>query len=134
MPLRPFKLLRTLAAIATLAAGAAYGAITLPAHNVDATNITVSGMSSGGIMAVQLGYAYSGTFKGVGVFAGVPYNCGGHNYNTSCIFNSSISSSQISQMQADIDSWSGNQIDPKSNVANQKVYTFVGTLDNLVGP
>ncbi|MCX2865839.1 hypothetical protein OOZ63_28875, partial [Paucibacter sp. PLA-PC-4] len=46
--------------------------VSLPALNVDTANITVSGLSSGAVMAVNLGWAYSATFRGVGVFAGTP--------------------------------------------------------------
>lgn len=52
------------------------GAATLPSYNADPKSVSVSGLSSGGFMAVQLGVAYSGTFQtGFGVFAGGPYDC-----------------------------------------------------------
>jgi poly(3-hydroxybutyrate) depolymerase len=124
-----------LAAASLLAFGvAAHAASALPQLNVDKTKISVSGLSSGAFMANQLGYAYSSTFMGVGVFAGGPYNCAGHNNYTACMYNASISSSQLSTMQADINNWSGTAIDPKGNVANQKIYMFVGTSDYTVGP
>jgi poly(3-hydroxybutyrate) depolymerase len=113
---------------------AAHAASALPALNVDKTKITVSGLSSGGFMANQLGYAYSSTFSGVGVFAGGPYNCASHNNYTACMYNATISSAQLSTMQTDINNWSGNQIDAKSNVAAQKVYLWVGSSDTTVGP
>lgn len=48
----------------------------LGAYNVDPRSVSVSGFSSGGFMTVQLGVAYSDTFKvGFGVFAGGPYDC-----------------------------------------------------------
>jgi len=48
----------------------------LPQLNIDKTQTTVSGISSGGYMAVQLHVAYSATFKkGAGVIAGGPFNC-----------------------------------------------------------
>lgn len=51
-------------------------AAALGAYNVDPSSVSVSGISSGGAMAVQLGVAYSGTFKtGFGVFAGIPFDC-----------------------------------------------------------
>jgi poly(3-hydroxybutyrate) depolymerase len=109
-------------------------ATTLPALNVDKTKTTVSGLSSGGFMANQLGYAFSSTFMGVGVFAGGPYMCAGHNNYTACMYNATISSSMLSTMQTDINNWSGNQIDAKANVANQKIFMFVGTSDFTVGP
>lgn len=127
------KLLRFIAGAAAFSCGAVHAA-SLPALNVDKTQITVSGLSSGGFMANQLGYAYSSTFMGVAVFAGGPYMCAGHNNYTACMYNATISSSMLSTMQADINNWSGNQIDAKSNVANQKVFMFVGTSDYTVGP
>lgn len=52
------------------------GAATLPSYNVDPKSVSVSGLSSGGYMAAQLGVAYSGTFQtGFGVFAGGPFDC-----------------------------------------------------------
>ena len=114
--------------------GLARAAAPLPALNIDKTQITVSGLSSGGFMANQLGYAYSSTFKGVGVFAGGPYMCAGHSNYTACMYNATISASALNTMQADLNNWSGTAIDAKSNVASQKIYLFVGTSDTTVGP
>ena len=51
-------------------------AATLPALVIDKTQTTVSGLSSGGFMAVQMHVAYSGTFaKGAGIVAGGPFYC-----------------------------------------------------------
>lgn len=51
-------------------------AAALGAYNVDPNSVSVSGLSSGGFVAVQLGVAYSNTFKtGFGVFAGGPFDC-----------------------------------------------------------
>ena len=123
-----------IAALLCIAASAAHAAVALPKLNIDTSQTTVSGLSSGGFMANQLGYAYSSTFKGVAVFAGGPYMCAGHSHYTACMYNATISASMLSTMQADIDNWSGTSIDPKSGVANQKVYLFVGTSDFTVGP
>lgn len=120
--------------LALASAGAAQAAPPLPALNIDKTKITVSGLSSGGFMANQLGYAHSSTFKGVGVFAGGPYMCAGHSNYTACMYNATIPASALSTMQADLNNWSGTAIDAKSNVAAQKVYLFVGTSDATVGP
>jgi poly(3-hydroxybutyrate) depolymerase len=128
------RLLRSLAAIAALTAGAAMAAVPLPRYNVDTSKATVSGLSAGAFMANQLGYAYSSYFKGVGMFAGGPFMCAGHNNYTACMYNASISAAQLSTLQADINNWSGTQIDAKANVAAQKVYMFVGTSDYTVGP
>src|SRR5262245_55228319 len=48
----------------------------LPQLSIDPAQVSVSGLSSGGFMAVQMHVAYSGTFtKGVGVVAGGPFFC-----------------------------------------------------------
>lgn len=126
--------LRGFAAAAAFAACAAQAAVPLPRYNVDTGKATVSGLSAGAFMASQLGYAHSSYFKGVGLFAGGPFMCAGHNNYTACMYNASIGAAQLSAMQADIDAWSGNQIDAKANLAAQKVYLFVGTSDFTVGP
>lgn len=60
-------------------------ALTLEAYNANPSSLSVSGLSAGGFMSVQLGVAYSGTFqKGFGVFAGGPYDCA-RNQNVSRI-------------------------------------------------
>ncbi len=131
----PFRQTLRLLAAAVLACGAAQAAVPLPAYNVDPTQTTVSGLSAGGFMANQLGYAYSATFKGVGIFAAGPYMCAGHNNYTACMYNASISSTQLATMQNSIDSFSSSgAIDSKSNVAAQKVYMFIGSSDTTVGP
>ncbi|HET7794320.1 MAG TPA: PHB depolymerase family esterase [Rhizobacter sp.] len=122
------------AVCAAMVSLSAHAVVALPALNVDTSQITVSGLSSGGFMANQLGYAYSATFKGVGVFAGGPYMCAGHSNYTACMYNATISASMLNTMQADLNNWSGTAIDNKANVANQKVYMFVGNSDSTVGP
>ena len=123
-----------LPAAALLAASNCLAAAALPALNIDKAQITVSGLSSGGFMANQLGIAHSATFKGVGVFAAGPYLCAGHSNYTACMYNASITSGMLATMQADIDAWSGSLIDPKANIAAQKVFLFVGNSDYTVGP
>ncbi|MEJ8846415.1 fibronectin type III domain-containing protein [Variovorax rhizosphaerae] len=113
---------------------AVHAAVALPRLNIDASQTTVSGLSAGGFMANQLGYAYSATFRGVGVFAGGPYMCGGHSNYTACMYNASISTQMLNTMQADINNWSSTAIDDKANVAQQKIYMFVGNSDSTVGP
>lgn len=127
------KSVRAAVVLAALAAGAASAAVNLPAYNVDTGKTTVSGLSSGGFMANQLGIAYSSLFKGVGVFAAGPYMCAGLSNYTACMYNASISATALTNMQNRIDTWSGSQIDNKANIAGQQVYLFVGTSDTTVG-
>ena len=128
----PFR--RVAALCAVLCAPGCFAAAALPALNIDRAQITVSGLSSGGFMAQQLGLAHSASFKGVGVFAAGPYMCAGHSNYTACMYNASITSAMLARMQADIDAWSGSLIDAKANIAAQKVFLFVGNSDYTVGP
>src|SRR4051812_15505839 len=48
---------------------------TLPALGADLTQCSVSGLSSGAFMTVQLHLAHSSMFVGAGVVAGGPYRC-----------------------------------------------------------
>ncbi len=56
--------------------------VALPAFNADIKETSVSGLSSGGFMAVQFDVAYSSIIKGAGVIAGGPYFCARGNLNT----------------------------------------------------
>jgi poly(3-hydroxybutyrate) depolymerase len=58
--------------LAALSAGAAEP---LPALRAQLSNVTVSGLSSGGYMAVQMHVAHSSWVKGAGVVAAGPYYC-----------------------------------------------------------
>jgi poly(3-hydroxybutyrate) depolymerase len=129
-----FRSFLAAATVTAAACSSTHAASPLPQLNVDKNQISVSGLSSGAFMANQLGYAYAGTFMGVGIFAGGPYMCAGHNNYTACMYNATISSSQLSTMQADLNNWSGSANDAKSLVARQKVFMFVGTSDYTVGP
>lgn len=124
---------RLIAAALYVASFSASAAMPLAALNIDTSSITVSGLSSGGVMAINLGYAYSATFKGVGIFAATPYLCQYHYPYSSCQNKNVITSAMLDTMQTTIDSWSGSGIDDKANVASQKVYLFTGTKDNTVG-
>src|SRR6185436_19198961 len=130
-----FKWIRAFAAVAAFTCATGHAAVALPQYNVDASQTTVSGLSSGGFMANQLGIAHSTLFKGVGIFAGGPYMCAGHNNYTACMYNATISAAQLSTMQNSLNAFSTNgTIDNKSNIAAQKIYMFVGTSDSTVGP
>jgi len=47
----------------------------LPPYDIDLSQTSLSGVSSGGYMAVQFHVAYSSIVRGVGVIAGGPYHC-----------------------------------------------------------
>lgn len=109
--------------------------VNLPQLNIDKTQTTVSGLSAGGFMAVQLHVAYSATFgKGVGVVAGGPFYCAeGSVTNATGRCMASPSGIPVSTLVNTTNSWaSQGLIDPVSNLTNSKVYLFSGSLDSVV--
>ncbi|CAF1034429.1 unnamed protein product [Rotaria sp. Silwood1] len=107
-----------------------YAAEKLSSYNVDPSETSVSGISSGAYFATQIQVAFSASIKGAGIVAGGPYNCGGQMSYTSCMYTSSPS---ITQSISNTKSWSGNKIDDVENLAKHKVYMISGTSDSTVG-
>jgi Esterase PHB depolymerase len=118
------------ALLISLLAAPARSAPALPSYNVDPKQVSVSGLSSGGFFASQLGISFSSAFKGVGIFAGGTYDCAGQTNYAGCMYNATPS---ITQSIANMKSWSGNKIDDVGNIANQRIYLFTGTNDTTVG-
>ncbi|MGH6638651.1 MAG: extracellular catalytic domain type 2 short-chain-length polyhydroxyalkanoate depolymerase [Polaromonas sp.] len=132
-----FKLLRTVVAAAALACGAASAAVNLPQLNIDKTQTTVSGLSSGGFMAVQLHVAYSATFKkGAGIVAGGPFYCAeGSITNATGRCMASPSGIPTSSLVTTTNNWaSQGLIDPVANLQGSQVYLFSGSIDSTVKP
>ena len=106
----------------------------LPQLNIDKAQTTVSGVSSGGYMAVQLHVAYSATFsKGAAVVSGGPFNCAEASVLTAigrCMGRGTI---PVDALVATTTEWAKTgAIDPTSNLANSKVYIFTGAKDSVV--
>ncbi len=124
-------------AITALACGAAPAAVNLPALNIDKTQTTVSGLSSGGYMAAQLHIAYSATFKkGAGIVAGGPFYCAeGSIVNATGRCMASPAGIPVSSLVATTHNWAGQAIiDPVANLQSSRVYLFSGSIDSTVKP
>lgn len=111
--------------------------VPLPSYNVDIGKTSVSGLSSGGFMAVQLHVAFSSTFKaGAGIVAGGPYYCAQGSVVTAtgpCMAASSFSKPATAALVSTTNSWaSQGLIDPTSNLAASRVYLYSGTIDSTV--
>ena len=123
------------AAMALCGVGGVHAAVNLPALKIDKTQTTVSGLSSGGFMAVQLHVAYSATFaKGAGVVAGGPFYCAeGSIVNATGRCMASPAGIPTSTLVSTTNTWaSQGVIDPVANLQNSMVYLFSGTLDSVV--
>jgi poly(3-hydroxybutyrate) depolymerase len=104
----------------------------LPALGADVAALTVSGVSSGGYMAVQVHVAHSSRVRGAGVLAAGPYYCARGSLWTAwnlCMGGAPASS------RADAERFARDgRIDPLSNLAKSRAWLFSGTQDRTVAP
>ena len=111
-------------------------AASLSGYNVDPDTVTVSGISSGGAMAVQVHVAYSATFKGAAIFAGAAYYCAEGsviNALTRCMNAMASGDIPVSRLASTTVEWARQGlIDDIANLADAKIYLFSGTLDAVV--
>ena len=124
-----------LAGLALAVLSRAIGAAPLPQLLIDATQTTVSGLSSGGFMAVQLHVAYSATFsKGAGVVAGGPFYCAeGSLPNATGRCMAHGSAIPVASLVSTTKSWAqSGYLDAVANLNASKVYLFSGTQDSAV--
>ncbi|MDD1781139.1 PHB depolymerase family esterase [Enterovibrio sp. ZSDZ35] len=118
----------------------------LPQLGADSESVTVSGLSSGGAMAVQYGVAFSSEVSGVGVIAGIPYECVNVlSFDPTDPLASLTNAGRAyhcMEKGADLDTLLSltkrhekqGKIDSISNIAKQKVWLFSGTEDPTVKP
>lgn len=137
---RPISVLRAaVLALAFPAAAAWAEADPLPAYDADPGTVTVSGVSSGGYMAVQFHVAHSGVVKGAGVIAAGPYWCARGSAlaaSTSCMAPGWWTPlPQVELLKAEADRLArSRQIDPTANLATARVWLFSGSKDTTVAP
>jgi poly(3-hydroxybutyrate) depolymerase len=117
-------------------AGPALAHDPLPSLDVNLAQTSVSGLSSGAYMAGQLHVAFSGTIIGAAIVAGGPYDCAGNIYvaRSHCM-------GVIGAVPDPVDLFADAQaraargeIDPLSNLADDRIYVFSGTRDETVDP
>lgn len=117
------------------AASTTVAAETLPTLTLDAEETTVSGLSSGGFMAVQLQVAYSLSIAGAGVVAGGPYNCADHSIwralhvCMSPLFGSADPERTLTAVRTMA---AEGRIDPPEGLASDRIYLFHGRADDTV--
>jgi poly(3-hydroxybutyrate) depolymerase len=113
---------------------------TLPSYQVDMSQTSTSGLSSGAYMAEQFQVAHSRIVVGVGIIAGGPYYCAGSfsyvpfvtTALTTCMNPSLLfPDGEALAKKANAFAESG-EIDATANLKRDKVYLFSGAQDSLV--
>src|SRR5207244_1755924 len=107
--------------------------------NVDIRETSVSGLSSGAFMAVQLQIAHSSIIKGAGVVAGGPYYCSQDNVikattQCSCTLDPANRVCSVTPSSADVAALERatrefareGLIDDVANLSRQRVFLFMG--------
>lgn len=108
----------------------------IPTLNADPDSITVSGISAGAFMAVQLGVAYSSQIKGVAAVAGGIYGCAEGNVDTAtniCMKNPANLKPETFEDLAN-SNFKKSLIDDPANLAQQRVFILHGSEDKTVLP
>jgi len=138
------RLLASLGTAGIVAAAASSTAaaqvVSLQSYNADINQTSVSGMSSGGYMAVQFDVAFSSILRGAGVIAGGPYYCAQGSQmaatsTCSCVPFGCLgqSSTNVAQLITITDRNAGRGlIDGTRNLTNHRIWMFSGTSDTAV--
>lgn len=125
--------------------GISASALSLPSYDIDVRQTSVSGLSSGGFMAVQFSVAYSSIIKGAGIIAGGPYYCAQGDLTRATTLCSCTGIPIFSVCRVGPGATKVNQlisiteqnardgkIDPTANLAQQKIWMFSGSGDSIV--
>jgi poly(3-hydroxybutyrate) depolymerase len=133
----PRRTRRPVAAIAAMLAlsACAEKASPLPALTIDADRVTVSGLSSGAIMAQQVHLAFSRTIDGAGLVAGPPYGCAEGKLDVAlarCLVPRDAGPDAAALADVVRARAAAGALDPVDGLAGDKVWVFHGTGDTLV--
>jgi len=131
--------MRSWAASLVFCWSAATAADKLPGFGADHAALTVSGVSSGGYMAVQMHVAHSSRVKGAAAIAAGPYYCAQGSLWTAmrnCMRPGGWSPlPDVNALKAATDRFAREgAVDPTRNLAAERVWLFSGTRDRTVGP
>lgn len=126
-------------ALALLASFAGKAQDRLPALDADPTGVTVSGVSSGGYMAVQVHVAHSSAVNGAGILAAGPFYCAQGSVWTAyynCMTpGSGTPLPEVRLLKAHAETFARTGlVDPIANVGRARVWLFSGTNDRTVDP
>jgi len=118
--------------------------VALQNFNIDISQTSVSGLSSGGFMAVQFSVAYSSIVKGAGIIAGGPYYCAQGDVDiatrkcscTGSLFTScevAAGSTAVEHLVAITNQRARDgALDSTTHLSAQRLWMFSGTHDTVV--
>jgi poly(3-hydroxybutyrate) depolymerase len=111
----------------------------LTGYGADTSTFTVSGVSSGGYMAVQMHVAHSSRVTGVGALAAGPYYCAQGSLWTAmnhCMTPGAWTPlPRLEILKGHADRFAGERrIDPTENLSKARVWLFSGSQDRTVQP
>lgn len=111
----------------------------LPGYNADLTQTSISGVSSGGDMAVQFHIAHASSVRGVGVFAASPYDCAQNSLTTAtqnCLTPNTTTPLPLTERLVSITNSlaQSGAIDDPAQLRNTRVWLFSGSEDKRVYP
>ena len=120
----------------------------LQGYNVEKNQNSISGLSSGAFMTVQLHLAHSGKFVGAGIIAGGPYRCVESFRDTAlgaedayavnalyiCMTPLTPGTAPNAERLADLARRTAatGRIDPIANLTDDRLYIFTGSRDEVV--
>lgn len=111
-------------------------ATSLKSYSIDPSGITISGVSSGAYMAVQMQVAYSQTFAGAASIAGGIYWCaqGDSQRAQSECMGSPQSIKSENQIAKARELEKSGAIDSLANLKTQKIYIYASPKDSIINP
>lgn len=126
-----------LAALLVTTTAASFAAEPLPALGADSGSVTVSGISSGGYMAVQFQVAHAEIVRGAGVLAAGPYYCAqgsAWRATRNCMAPTKWSPvPDLAQQNADLERHAAaGRIDPPAALREDRVWLLSGGKDRTV--
>jgi poly(3-hydroxybutyrate) depolymerase len=108
----------------------------LQSYSIDASGISVSGISAGAYFAVQMQVAYSADIMGVGAIAGGPYFCAQMNLEsalTACMDNPNLIDVPWLVQETKNAVLTGT-VDPVSHLKHARVWLYSAQNDTVVKP
>ena len=129
-----FAFLNLAAAISLLLAPGAGAAGTLRAYNAGLHETSVSSLSSGADMAVQLDVAFSSIIKSAGIVSGGPYYCAHGVLDTAVTtcMNASTAIDVANFVHLTKESAQRHEIDDPTNMHEHRIWLFSGGKDSVV--